>query len=37
VIGIWGGSPTEISSYGSTRKNAVAIIEGILHRDMTLE
>ncbi len=35
VIGIAGGSLGEVSSYGSGRKNAVAIIEGELHRDMS--
>jgi hypothetical protein len=33
VIGIASGLPGESNSYGSERKNAVAIIEGVLHRD----
>ncbi len=36
VIGIAPGPPGESNSYGSQRKNSVAIIEGVLHRDMSL-
>ena len=37
VIGITRGVPGESGSYGTHRKNSVAIIEGVLHRDTTLD
>ncbi len=37
VIGIADGSFGEVASYGSGRKNAVAIIEAEIHRDMTFD
>ncbi|RPJ59874.1 MAG: hypothetical protein EHM23_12595, partial [Acidobacteria bacterium] len=37
VIGIAQGLPGEVTSSGSNRKNAVAIIEGVLHRDTSFD